>query len=131
MRLSEAVSLAFHASAVLASDSDSLFTTPQIAAALSASEAHLSKVMQRLVKAGLVTSTRGPNGGFRLARPAANIMLVEIYEAIEGAPKPIACLMSVPLCDGEKCILGKMIGEINRIVIDNLTGKTLAQLAAR
>ena len=44
----------------------------------------LSKALQPLVRAGLLRSEKGPNGGFRLARPASPISLLEVVEAVDG-----------------------------------------------
>ena len=45
---------------------------------------YLSKIMQYLVKAGILKSKRGPRGGFSLAKKAEDISILDIYEAIEG-----------------------------------------------
>ncbi len=47
---------------------------------------YLEQIFQRLRRAGLVTSKRGPGGGYRLARPPSEITLRDIVEAVEGAP---------------------------------------------
>ncbi len=46
--------------------------------------AYLQKIMGRLVKANILQGKRGPHGGFTLARPAAEISLLEIWEVIDG-----------------------------------------------
>ncbi|MCK4620269.1 MAG: Rrf2 family transcriptional regulator, partial [Desulfobacterales bacterium] len=63
IKISEAASMAIHAMVFLASESGRIVPSREIATTLRSSEAHLSKVMQRLAKAGLVSSTRGPKGG--------------------------------------------------------------------
>lgn len=103
--VSIAASLALHATALLAGVSAPL-QTRQISVSLGASEAHLSKVLQRLVKAGVLRAKRGPGGGFELARPAEAITLKQIYEAIEGPIDPCTCPFGVPLCTGGDCPLG-------------------------
>lgn len=45
---------------------------------------YLEQIFQRLRRAGLVSSKRGPGGGYTLARPAAEITLREVVEAVEG-----------------------------------------------
>lgn len=47
-------------------------------------ERFLLKVLKPLVSAGVLLSIKGPNGGYRLARPASDISLLELVEAIEG-----------------------------------------------
>jgi Rrf2 family transcriptional regulator, cysteine metabolism repressor len=54
--------------------------------------AYLEHLVARLRKAGLVDSRRGSRGGYLLARPAAEISMAEVVEALEGAIAPIECL---------------------------------------
>jgi Rrf2 family transcriptional regulator, iron-sulfur cluster assembly transcription factor len=53
--------------------------------------AHLAKVVQSLVRAGLVETTRGRRGGVRLARPADDIVLREVIEAVQGPLRFLRC----------------------------------------
>ena len=53
--------------------------------------AYLSKQLQALVKAGVLVATTGPRGGFRLARPASAITLLQIIEAVDGTSSPYEC----------------------------------------
>jgi Rrf2 family protein len=62
----------------------------------------LSKVLQRLTRAGLVLSTQGVHGGYALARRPSEIAVSAIINAIEGTPPVIAqCLSDGP----ESCIV--------------------------
>src|ERR1035438_1616968 len=54
--------------------------------------AYLEHLVARLRKAGLVDSRRGSRGGYLLARPAGEITMVEVVEALEGAIAPIECI---------------------------------------
>ena len=128
LRISEAASLALHAMVLLAAGPDERLSTRRIADRLSASSFHLSKVLQRLAHVGLVTSMRGPKGGFALARPARSITLLEIYEAIEGPLTASECLLEAPVCRFRKCILGGLVGHLNNRIRDYLAGKRLSQL---
>lgn len=56
----------------------------QLAAAHGLPAAYLNKQLQSLVKAGLLASTPGPRGGFRLARPLGEITLLDVVDAVEG-----------------------------------------------
>ncbi len=97
---------------------------------LGVSEAHLSKVMQRLTKVGLLTSSRGPKGGFSMTHDPAAVSLLQVFEAIEGPMQPAACLFGIPLCDGSSCVLGKVIVDVNNTLFEYLAEKTLADISA-
>ena len=101
---SEAASLALHAMELMAREKDTTFTARTLATRLNASEAHLAKVFQRLVKTDLVISQRGPNGGFRLKKEPENISLLEIFNAIEGPVRLDICPMIKESCPFSRCI---------------------------
>jgi Rrf2 family cysteine metabolism transcriptional repressor len=54
--------------------------------------AYLEHLVARLRKAGLVDSRRGSRGGYLLARPATEISMAEVVEALEGSIAPIECI---------------------------------------
>jgi Rrf2 family transcriptional regulator, cysteine metabolism repressor len=58
--------------------------------------AYLEHLVARLRKAGLVDSRRGARGGYLLARPASQITMAEIIEALEGSIVPIECISLGP-----------------------------------
>ncbi|MEW5735747.1 MAG: Rrf2 family transcriptional regulator [Thermodesulfobacteriota bacterium] len=128
-KISEAASMALHTMAMMAGNPDEALSARSMAEALGCSEAHLAKVLQRLAKAGLLTSTRGPKGGFVLARPAGAITLLEIYETIEGPLTPSQCLLGKPVCGGN-CILGGLLGEVDLRAQEYLGNKSLADFSA-
>jgi len=97
----------------------------QIADKLSISADHLSKVMQRLAKAGLVDSIRGPGGGFALTKASGKVRLLDIYEAIEGKFEHAGCILPKGVCMGKKCILGGLLGTVNEEVYKYLSETTL------
>jgi Rrf2 family protein len=127
-RVSEAASLGLHAVAVIAAGPAPMASTREIAGRLRASAAHLAKVMAALERAGLVSGTRGPTGGYRLNRPARQISLREIYEAVEGPMQVRACLFGEPVCDSEGCALSDYFGRLNRDVIRMLERTRLTDL---
>src|SRR5919204_2094585 len=63
-----------------------------IAAADELPLAYLEHLVARLRKAGLVESRRGARGGYRLARPAPDITMAEVVDALEGSIAPIECI---------------------------------------
>jgi Rrf2 family protein len=64
-----------------------------IAAQMSIPAAFLPQVMRALVAAGLVAATTGRSGGYRLARPASDISVLEIIESIEGDSRRTSCVL--------------------------------------
>ena len=130
-RLSEAVVLALHAAALLAESEGETVPTSALAKGLQASGHHLAKVLQRLARVGLVEGTRGPGGGFRLSRPAREISLLQVYEAIEGPLVVCGCLFDRPVCDGRFCILGGLVGRLEDQTKRYLMETTLHDVAHR
>jgi Rrf2 family protein len=63
----------------------------QLAAHYDVPAAYLAKQLQALVRAGLLSATTGPRGGFRLARPAGQITLLQIVEAVDGTSPFYTC----------------------------------------
>ncbi len=129
INISDAVSLGLHTMVLLATDTERRFSNPHIAETLDVSGHHLAKVMQRLVKAGLVDSVPGPRGGFLLAAPTQETALLRIYEAIDGTLVDEGCLLGRPACDGRNCVLGEVLQSLHEQLRDYLGKTTLAQLA--
>jgi Rrf2 family protein len=129
INISEAVSLGLHAMALLAMSDGRRIGNQEIAETLDVSGHHLAKVMQRLVRAGLVDSVSGPHGGFLLGAPAKEIRLLRIYEAIDGTVDKEGCLLGEPVCKGGMCVLGEVLHSIHGQLRDYLSSTTLAELA--
>jgi len=127
-KISEAGTIALHAAVFLAAHPERVCRAHEMAETLRVSEAHLVKVLQRLTHAGLLAPTRGPKGGFTLAREAGTIALREVFEAIEGRLEPVQCLLRTQACDGKHCILGGMVERVNRETLDYLSTTHLSEL---
>ena len=112
IHLSEAVSLGLH-SMVLIAKSSELTNANKIADATGASKNHLSKVLQRLVKANFLKSYRGPSGGFVLKRAPKEISILDIFEAIEGTIDTSGCPLDRPLCPFVDCMMGDMVTNVS------------------
>ena len=128
VQISQAVSIALHGMGLLALRGRKM-SIGELSEMMSASETHAAKVFQRLVKAGLVNSSRGPTGGVELALPASKITLFEIYEAIEGSPQSDYCLLQQDNCPFGSCIFGSMLKNINNEFVRYMSSMTLADLA--
>ncbi|MCX7805162.1 MAG: Rrf2 family transcriptional regulator [Planctomycetota bacterium] len=132
LKISEAAALALHAMTMLAEQGEGRhLSTKEMAAKLKASAAHLAKVLQRLEKAELVASIRGPKGGFVLGKDASEIRLLDIYEAIEGRISPTRCLFGEPVCSRSGCILGETIKSASEAIIARMADTRLSDVQER
>lgn len=132
LKISEAASLALHSMTYLAAhENGKPVSTKEISDNFGISEAHLSKVFQRLSRVGLVRTQRGPGGGVRLGKPAADVTLLDIFEAIEGPIEYNSCILGAKTCDYASCILGQLANTVNHQVRDYLKSSNLAVLAGR
>ena len=93
---------------------------------------YLDQLLTALRKAGLVTSTRGPQGGHTLARSASSITINEVFEALEGPLQPIDCLEDNPRClFSRSCAIQDLWAEVQGAVSQLLTSVTIADLAEK
>jgi len=130
IKISEAASIALHAMVLLARERPGGMNAKMIADTIQVSEAHLAKVLQRLARADLVISTRGPRGGFILNGDPKEITLLSVYEAVEGALEPAGCLFAVPVCQGDECIFGNLLKEKSEEIRRYMQEKTIDQLTS-
>jgi Rrf2 family protein len=91
--------------------------------------AYLSKIVRRLVEAGIVEARRGHKGGVRLARPAKKISVYDIGEAIEGADVVGNCLLGETYClDLQQCPTRRFWRKARKEIQAELKRWTLADL---
>ncbi|MFC0531847.1 RrF2 family transcriptional regulator [Phytohabitans kaempferiae] len=101
--------------------------------------AYLNKQLQALARAGIVSSTSGPRGGFQLARSPERITLLDVVVAIEGAEEAFRCdqlLKRGPGADPaadyrESCLVSQAMRRADLAWRGELAGQTLADLKAR
>lgn len=74
----------------------------ELARATQIPPAYISKMMRRLVVAGLVTAQRGQGGGFTLARPPATIRFAEILAAVDFQADSGDCMFGWGACNAER-----------------------------
>ncbi len=92
---------------------------------------YLSKVLVTLRNAGLVQTSRGQGGGYRLAKPAAEIKLAEIVELFEGAVDGIGCVLGEDhaCCDELGCAAHQRWKRVVEAYVEFLSASTLAEVA--
>ncbi len=122
LKISEAAAIALHAADYMAGRGG-LCSAHEIAAALGVSYNHLSKVLQTLTKAGLVTPVRGLKGGFTLSPSGRKASVRDIMTAIDGPVRLHSCLMGAKVCRHRDCIFGRFLEETNRRFDKVLDGK--------
>jgi len=90
----------------------------------------VSKLLKQLHTAGLVDSSRGQRGGYRLSRPAREISAAAILDALEGPLALTACADSHGHCDiRSSCSVGGSWQRINLAIRQSLEEVSLAELA--
>jgi len=118
--------------AQLAASEHGWTTAGQVAGATHLAQTTVSKLLKSLVHAGLVTSTRGVQGGYALARPAAAISAAEILDALEGPVAITECSSATGGCELESyCLVGSAWQRINHSIRRALEGVSLADLQTR
>lgn len=107
-------------------------TSSQVAGATHLGQPTVSKLLKALVHARLVISTRGVQGGYALARPAATISAAEILDALEGPVAITECSSSTGGCELESyCRVGTAWQRINHSIRKALESVSLADLQER
>jgi Rrf2 family protein len=92
MRMSEGVEWALHTCLNLTwVEGDEAMTTATLAGFYDLPTAYMNKQLQALVRAGILSSTSGPRGGFRLARSPERVTLLDVVTAIEGPQEAFRC----------------------------------------
>lgn len=84
LALSEANILSFHSMALIAAAGKDGLNAQKISTLTNCSRNHLFKVLESLVRADLIYSTRGPLGGYFLKKPSDTIFLLDVFEALNG-----------------------------------------------
>jgi Rrf2 family nitric oxide-sensitive transcriptional repressor len=128
-KISEAAAIALHAADYLAGRVG-LSSAAGIAEALGVSYNHLSKVMQQLTRAGLLTPARGPKGGFALSPSGKKARVRDIITVIDGPPALGICLMKSKVCGHRECLFGGFLAETNKRFEAVLNGR-ISELSAR
>jgi Rrf2 family protein len=126
--------VAVHALAMLAFRKDERQTSRYIASSIATNPVVIRRLLAQLTRAGIVESSHGAKGGFRLARPAGRVSLHDIYAAVEeGAffvqhekkneKCPLACRMRKILTGVFTRVESKVMPELKRSTLAEIVGE--------
>jgi Rrf2 family protein len=128
VKLSSATGYALQALVFLARSGGSRPVASHAAAAAHGiPERFLLKCLKPLVSAGVLRSVKGPNGGYRLARPAGEVTLLEVVEAVDGPVRGLAPEVGAGGALGRK--LQAVCDKVAGVVREGLGGVTVKDLA--
>ncbi|TDF99459.1 RrF2 family transcriptional regulator [Paenibacillus piri] len=126
MKYSQATDYALHAMLYLVTAApDKPVSVQLLAEKLGVSPTYLSKMLTKLVKAGLIQSVSGVNGGYRLRRNQQDISFLDIIHAIEGT----ASLFECSLNHGSECLIQQVVIDAERQMEQYLENKKISELA--
>lgn len=135
MQLTQATDYAFRAALALALEGPGgKLDAPTIAAQERIPMRFLLRILRSLVKAGVAQSFRGAGGGYALARPAAELTLLDVAEAVEGPLAINRCLVDPEYCSkrwAARCPVHRALGAVQGVLAEELRRHTLAELAAQ
>ena len=95
------------------------------------SQHYLEQIIAVLRRAGIVESTRGAYGGYRITRPLEQVTALEVVELMEGSLAPVACIEDTEACEHTgHCSTETLWNRVDSAVREVLKGTTLAHLVA-
>ncbi len=126
VNITEAVTIALHSVILIAKNKSAQVNVNFIARATGSSKFHIAKVLQKLVKDGILGSHRGPAGGFFLAEKPEDINLLEVYESIEGKIVVSHCPLGKDICPFGKCLFDDLAMDMTKNFKEYLESRTVA-----
>ncbi|MFM8893326.1 MAG: RrF2 family transcriptional regulator [Planctomycetia bacterium] len=128
--LSQTVEYALRAATYLATVSEQSRTVEQIAEVTHVPVAYLSKVLQQLVRAGIVVSRRGAGGGFMLAKAPAKLRILEIVLAVDPIQRITTCPLGLAAHGKRLCPLHRRLDNALAEMEKAFAASTLAEILA-
>ena len=102
----------------------------EVAGAIKIPAPFLAKILQKLVKSKLISSTKGPNGGFYLTESNRLNTMLDIVACTEGIDLFKDCFLGLPRCgDDNPCAIHHMVAPFKKTMIEGMGDKTIAEFA--
>jgi len=112
------------------SDEDKKVTAKDIAKQINVPQAYIAKLLQELSKHNLISSSRGPKGGFYLNEKNRNESIMSIIEVIDGENKMTKCLIGLEECNADKpCPLHNIASSARTELINSFRNNSIDDLA--
>ncbi|MCY9667295.1 RrF2 family transcriptional regulator [Paenibacillus alginolyticus] len=128
MKYSKATNYALHTMLFLAAATPNKpVGVQQMAEQQEVSPTYLSKILTKLVKAGMIESASGANGGYRLKRNWETISFLDIIHAIEGT----ASLFDCSLDHGTECMIMQVVLSAEEKMEEHLRNQTMSELVKK
>ena len=126
--ISPTAEYALRAMVAIAQSNGDAVVTPTIAEITKVPPGYLPKVLQTLRKAGLVNSKRGLGGGFTLARPAEDLTVLEVVNAVDPIKRIHRCPLGIDSHGTDLCPLHQRLDEAAEMVERSFASTTIAEL---
>ena len=128
MKYSQATDYALHAMLYLVEEApDKPVSVQLLAEKMGVSQTYLSKMLTKLVKAGLIHSVSGANGGYRLKRNQDEITILDVIHAIEGTASIFECSFN----HGRECLIQQVVVEAEQQMEQFLRSQKISDLAKK
>ena len=126
--ISQTAEYALRAVVVLAAGDGEPLTKQGIAESTKVPPEYLYKVLQSLRRSGVITSQRGQGGGYVLARPATDISVYEVIQAVDPIARIRACPLGMAEHDGKLCALHSRLDSAIGTVENAFRATSIAEL---
>ena len=126
--LSQTVEYALRAMVTLAYHPDDLVSTPELAEMTRVPSNYLAKVLQTLAGAELIVGRRGVGGGYRMAKDAADVKLLDVINAVSPVRRITSCPLGLDNHNEHLCALHHRMDQAAASVIDIFGSTSLADI---
>ncbi len=126
--ISQTSEYALRAIVCLAHAPDAAMTAREIATLGKVPPGYMAKVLLSLARAGVVRSRRGLNGGFVLARPATEMTVLDVVNAVDPIRRIHTCPLGRPEHGEHLCALHQRLDLVSGLVADSLAASSIADL---
>jgi Rrf2 family transcriptional regulator, iron-sulfur cluster assembly transcription factor len=112
-----------------AQEKGTVVSAEEISKVLKIPREFISKILQSLRESGLISSSKGKSGGFRLAKDPSRIKLIDVVAAIDGLDMFDSCVLGFPECSPtHPCPVHNTWGTLRTQTYDMLTSETIDKL---